>query len=110
MDFVTYCASCHGVSGRGDGPMTRELTEKPADLTSLTVKAGGKFLGSDIKKIIDGRTMPRSHGTAQMPVWGQRFTFQATADGVLQEDQKGIEKQVDDRLENLITYLKTIQR
>jgi hypothetical protein len=45
-----------------------------------------------------------------MPVWGQRFSFQATADGTLQEDQKGIEKQIADRLENLVTYLESIQR
>ena len=109
-DFMTFCASCHGVNGRGNGPMVRELTKQPADLTKLTKQPAEIFPRGDIKKIVDGRTMPRSHGTAQMPVWGQRFSFQATADGTLQEDQKGIEKQVDDRLENIMTYLESIQR
>ena len=60
-DFMTFCASCHGVNGRGNGPMVRELTKQPADLTKLANKTGGIFPRGDIKKIVDGRTMPRSH-------------------------------------------------
>jgi len=110
MDFETYCAPCHGLSGTGDGPVASELTRKPIDLTALKKNAGGVFPHDKIKKIVDGRSMPRSHGTPEMPVWGRWFSFQATAGGLLQEDRKGIEKQVNARLENLMTYLKSIQQ
>ena len=110
MDFETYCAPCHGLSGTGDGPVASELTKKPADLTALKKNAGGVFPHDRIKKIVDGRSMPRSHGTPEMPVWGRWFSFQATAGGLLQEDRKGIEKQVDTRLENLMAYLESIQQ
>lgn len=32
--FQQYCVACHGVSGKGDGPLAKVLTPKPADLTS----------------------------------------------------------------------------
>ena len=32
--FVTHCASCHGKSGRGDGPAGRFFRIKPSDLTA----------------------------------------------------------------------------
>ena len=31
--YTQYCASCHGASGRGDGPSAAGLATKPADLT-----------------------------------------------------------------------------
>jgi mono/diheme cytochrome c family protein len=109
-EFATYCAPCHGVAGEGDGPVSFELMKRPADLTMLAKTNGGTFDADRIKMIIDGRAMPRSHGTPQMPVWGRWFAFQATAGGLLQEDRKAIEKQVNKRLENLVGYLRSIQR
>jgi mono/diheme cytochrome c family protein len=32
--FATHCASCHGKSGRGDGPAGRFFRTKPSDLTA----------------------------------------------------------------------------
>jgi hypothetical protein len=34
--YQTYCASCRGIHGRGDGPLADTLTAKPADLTLLS--------------------------------------------------------------------------
>ncbi|MGH7523958.1 MAG: c-type cytochrome, partial [Gemmatimonadales bacterium] len=34
--FQRECSSCHGTSGRGDGPAARSLTPPPADLTAAT--------------------------------------------------------------------------
>ncbi len=31
--FAQYCGSCHGVSGKGDGPGAAALNPKPKDLT-----------------------------------------------------------------------------
>ena len=31
--FERYCTACHGVSGRGDGPMAEQWSRLPKDLT-----------------------------------------------------------------------------
>jgi mono/diheme cytochrome c family protein len=33
--FSEYCAACHGVGGRGDGPAARSLSKPPEDLTRI---------------------------------------------------------------------------
>ena len=45
--FHINCSLCHGPLGKGDGPVSVYLQNKPADLTSLPVQAlsdGGIFL------------------------------------------------------------------
>ena len=38
--FRTYCATCHGPSGRGDGPLAGSMRRKPADLTEISKRNG----------------------------------------------------------------------
>ncbi len=109
-EFRTYCASCHGASGTGDGPVAAELTKKPIDLTVFSKNSGGVFPGEKVKKLIDGRTMPRAHGTPEMPIWGLWLSYQATAGGLLQEDRQAIINQVNDRLDSMVIYIKSIQK
>ena len=33
QEYMTYCASCHGADGTGDGPLAAFLTVKVPDLT-----------------------------------------------------------------------------
>lgn len=33
--YADYCASCHGVGGRGDGPAGKALNPKPSDLVTM---------------------------------------------------------------------------
>jgi mono/diheme cytochrome c family protein len=68
--FVSYCASCHGPNGRGDGPVAPYLSPKPANLTLLAKLNGGTFPSENVAKAIDGRGRVKSHGNTQMPVWG----------------------------------------
>src|SRR5947209_11274673 len=35
--YLTYCASCHGDNGKGDGPAAQSLPVKPANHTSGSV-------------------------------------------------------------------------
>jgi mono/diheme cytochrome c family protein len=73
--YRRYCASCHGVEGRGDGPAAGALTPPPTDLTKLTYNV------EELMWRIDGTTTIRAHGDSRMPVWGEVF-----AKGLLGED------------------------
>ncbi len=50
--YMTYCAPCHGNSGKGDGPASASLNPKPADHTSATVQAQSD--GTMFYKISEG--------------------------------------------------------
>ncbi len=72
--FVAYCASCHGLAGRGDGPVSSVLKVKIPDLATLAARRGGKFPVADLEKMIMGETASQAaHGTREMPVWGPVF-------------------------------------
>ena len=72
--FVAYCASCHGMAGRGDGPVSSVLKAKLPDLSTLAARRGGKFPVADLEKMIMGETTSQAaHGTREMPVWGPVF-------------------------------------
>jgi mono/diheme cytochrome c family protein len=70
--FATYCASCHGRNGRGDGPIAGELRHDVPDLTRFAARNRGVFPSARLEQIIDGRGVP-AHGTRDMPVWGDAF-------------------------------------
>jgi mono/diheme cytochrome c family protein len=65
--YADFCAVCHGVSARGDGPMAEALTLPPPDLTMLG--AGGAFPLLDVARQIDGRDRLLAHG-GEMPLFG----------------------------------------
>lgn len=71
--FNSYCAPCHGVSGKGDGPAAAALTPKPADLTQFAKRRGGTFSAKDFEDKLNGMAMAPAHGSSQMPVWGPIF-------------------------------------
>ena len=70
--YHTHCATCHGMEGRGDGPMSGVLLIKPVNLTELTAANGGTFPLERGVKRIDGRDPLVSHGSP-MPVYGDYF-------------------------------------
>ncbi len=70
--YQSMCVSCHGQSGKGDGPMAPELSTKPIDLTRIARDNKGIFPFWHVFQTIDGRRIPRAHGSADMPVWGSR--------------------------------------
>ncbi|HBZ70121.1 MAG TPA: cytochrome C [Deltaproteobacteria bacterium] len=74
--YRRYCASCHGVDGHGDGPLAASLSPKPADLTTLAKRHGGKFDETAVMMMIDGRLLIAQHGPRDMPVWGAIFAEQ----------------------------------
>jgi mono/diheme cytochrome c family protein len=71
--YLQHCASCHGASGTGDGPVARSLRTKPADLTLIAARSEGRFEEGRVMQVIDGRAVVTGHGTREMPVWGVLF-------------------------------------
>ena len=70
--YARHCASCHGVSGEGNGSMAPVLLIQPSDLTTLTERHGGEFPVERVVMRIDGRDPLVSHGSP-MPVYGDFF-------------------------------------
>jgi mono/diheme cytochrome c family protein len=54
-DYKDNCASCHGASGKGDGPVHSFLVKPASDLTTITQRHGGKFPQELMWEVIDGR-------------------------------------------------------
>lgn len=69
--YRLYCASCHGESGAGDGPVASALVGGAPDLRVLERNNGGVFPEAVLRTVIDGRRTLRAHGTYAMPVWGR---------------------------------------
>jgi len=81
QEYDSRCASCHGITGKGDGPYTQFLTKSPADLTVLSKKNGGVFPIDKICSIIDGRQVVAAHGPREMPIWGTEYSSRMAAEG-----------------------------
>jgi mono/diheme cytochrome c family protein len=60
--FTDNCASCHGATGKGDGPVAAGLLPHPADLTSSAVQQ--QTDGALFYKISEGRSLMPSFTSA----------------------------------------------
>ena len=110
-EFLRSCASCHGVSGKGDGPVAKSLSPPPSDLTRLSEANNGVFPVSRVHEVIDGRIERAIHGTRDMPVWGDRYMQEMTSresrDFVSKEWNEAIVRR---RILALVEYISTLQR
>lgn len=70
--YQFYCATCHGVTAEGNGPMSPSLVVQPVDLTQLSASNDGVFPVTRVVMRIDGRDPLVAHGSA-MPVYGDFF-------------------------------------
>ena len=98
--FRTYCATCHGTSATGDGPLASSMRRKPANLTEIAKRNGGVFPSELVFKVIDGRQQVRGHGGPDMPAWGDAFGRSREA---------GDDERVKSLIQALVTYLDSIQ-
>ena len=101
--FVRYCASCHGVEGKGDGTVSRSLKIKPVDLTQLKKNNKGVFPTDKVAATIDGRARVEAHGESKMPVWGEIFEKEAAP-------QKDPSASAAAKVKAITDYLATLQR
>ena len=66
-EYLNSCAVCHGLEGRGDGPLGEVLMKRPADLTRLSRENGGEFPYTRVFAVIDGRNVVRATANATCP-------------------------------------------
>lgn len=78
VEFESKCATCHGLTGKGDGPTAQFLTRKPADLTTLAKNNNGIIPMARMYETILGDKEVAGHGTREMPVWGKEYQMQAS--------------------------------
>jgi mono/diheme cytochrome c family protein len=97
--FREYCAACHGLDGKGNGPAAAALKTVPADLTKINARNGGKFPLVKIERYIKGLDELPAHGSRDMPVWGQLF-----------RDMVGGESAAELRVRQLTNYLQKMQQ
>ena len=99
--FRNYCATCHGLDGRGNGPVSKALKREVPDLTRLSQRNDGAFPAIHVRNTIMFGTddLLPAHGSKEMPIWGPIFheiEFDRDLGHV--------------RLENITKYLQSIQR
>ncbi|MGD0793416.1 MAG: c-type cytochrome [Terriglobales bacterium] len=99
--FRNYCAACHGLDGRGNGPVSKALKRGVPDLTRLSQRNGGAFPAIHVRTTImfGSDDLLPAHGSKEMPIWGPIFH-----EIEFDQDLGNV------RLENVTKYLESIQR
>ncbi len=108
-EFHAWCSRCHGSMGRGTGPFARNLKKKPLDLTELAARNNGEFPLELVRRLVDGRGMPRAHGTPEMPIWGVWFAQQMSSGGLEKKGEPEVQSLVKLRIDRIVSYLQAIQ-
>ena len=100
LTFRLYCASCHGIDAKGQGPFASMLKVPPPDLTTLAKRHDGKFPYDYVSNILRFGPGPTIlHGSADMPTWGPIFQYL----------DKNDERAVQQRIKNICNYLASLQ-
>lgn len=112
LEFQERCAACHGVDGRGGGPVGNLFENPPKDLALISQRNDGVFPFGEVYEAIDGRREVRGHGTSDMPLWGRYFTDQVRLQGLLNPTplQEQESKIVQGRILSLVYYIQSIQK
>jgi hypothetical protein len=87
--FRTYCAVCHGLGARGDGPLAEQLKKRPPDLTQFAKQNGEQFPAAMVSRIM----------TADNPCRGT----------AVRTCRSGEMPSVRKRIEALVEFLESIQ-
>lgn len=96
--YRAYCASCHGLDGRGRPAATSAHLAAP-DLTTIARRRDGRFPRDEVRTlIVNGGTHAASHAPTAMPKWGAIFRAVAGDDGMAEA-----------RVESLLDHLERLQ-
>jgi mono/diheme cytochrome c family protein len=108
LEFQKNCAACHGMSGKGDGPLLDFLKETPPDLTLISKRHGGIYPVQKVYGWIRDPSRIRAHGTKEMPVWGDRYSREIIE--AYGPDYTGPGSSVHQRILELVYYIGTLQK
>ncbi len=97
--YKQYCATCHGIDAKGDGPLAPLLKTPPPDLTTLARRHLGKFPYDYVANVLEFGPGVTAHGSSDMPTWGPIFRY----------FDKQNERIVKQRIRNLCNYLASLQ-
>ena len=97
--YLEHCASCHGLTGKGDGIAAATLRRPLPDLSLLARKSGGTYPSEEVARTIDGRKRLAGHRRDGMPLWGNVFSR-------LEADEKNVRTGI----EALVAYVKSLQQ
>ena len=103
-EFEARCASCHGVTGRGDGVNKPWLDESPTDLTQLSKAHGGEFPYTHFYAVVDGRL---ERGKSDMPCFADVYRASAAEDYM--DVEYDVDRYLDTRLTALAMYVAHLQ-
>lgn len=98
--YKNYCAVCHGVDGKGNGPAADALKVPPSDLTTLAQKNGGTYPALKVSAVVRGEEVLPAHGSKDMLVWGNLF-WNLSGDHA---------SEVQQRVTNLNKYIESLQK
>ncbi len=101
--YAQNCVSCHGADGRGAGIESRNLSPKPADLTTLSAENDGAFPAARTLSYIYGDTR-NSHLSRVMPEFGPDM-----AEDLVPVEIDGVLTPTPRELAGLLAYLESIQ-
>lgn len=107
QEYRAHCAACHGLEGRGDGPVGQFLKIPAPNLTLIAARNGGRYPVQKVYEVIDGSSVVAAHGTRDMPLWGDRYRRSAAP---VTPDQAEIANDMaQQRILSLVYYLGTLQ-
>jgi len=97
--YTSYCTPCHGVNGKGNGPLSSSLKRTPSDLTTLSKNNGGNYPEVRVIGILAHGSAVSGHDGAGMPHW-------AITLGNMDQNNK---LDTPLRISNLSRYVETLQ-
>ena len=100
--YIQYCAVCHGLTGRGDGPAAPAMKAEVTDLTKLSKKNGGVYPGTRVGSVLQFNIPVAAHGTKDMPIWGRAFESLSASSPTKRAESNA-------RVKNITDYLETLQ-
>ena len=98
--YRTFCATCHGEGGKGDGPVADIADRRPSDLTRLTRDHGGTYPRDHVLRVLENAEPLPGHQPPAMPNWHN----------VLKTTEGGDERLIRKRLEALADHVATLQQ
>lgn len=97
--YRTFCASCHGDTGRGDGPVADLAVRRPANLTTLALRHGGVYPRAAVRATLDGTSAVEGHAGPGTPDWAES----------LRRSARGDERAVQQQIDAIVAHVETLQ-